>query len=391
MRILDCLSFSMLNIKSHMVRTAITIVMQTLLTVIIIAVMLSVITGYGNARNEITKYFELNGTKISYHAAESYENRLSKDEYDSVYAVIANSGFEYNLNAVKYWAVIDELGCHVEITISDIAYEGDGIYIAKGLYDYINSFQTTQIGDIINTNILLGNEEFRINARILGVMEDNSGNAIALNYSQAYNIGIPVLYGMYYDINPSKIEYADLALRVSTMEKELNKIATHANNNYSIQIRTDIAKINLGFGILLPVALIICSVLLIVMLGGVINSLLLTSSENEKFFGLCIAQGLHSRILYAIIIIESVFTTVLSAIVSAIICLGLKGVIDAVSSRLWGAFLGESLSVASSATFPIWLPFALLAVSLAMCAIAALPTIKKMRNADVVKMLKGDR
>ena len=390
MRFKDCISFSIFNIKSHIARTIITIIIQIILTAIIFAVLWSVFAGYDSAKQDIVKDVNENGINFSYQTNAVSSNVISESEFYYIDDTIKQTKFDYSIKETKYSAIVEEFEIYVDIIISNLINNENGVFLTKGLFDYINQFQKYEVGDMISTNLLVGEAKYSTHFTIIGIFEDNMERGIYLSYQNSFNVGIPIISSIYYQLYSTETKFSVISKTILNMEKNLKKILT-TDNNFYISTLTSIKNLQIGIEILLPISILITSILLWILLGSIINSLFLTCLENERFFALCISQGLQKKSLYIIVMIEFVFTTIFSIIISSLISFGLKNTISGVSNKLWAIFYDGVISTTSSPAFPFLLPLIIFVLSLVFCAIFTIYVFKRRYSNSIVEMLKGER
>ncbi len=387
MKLLDSANISFFNMRSHLKRTCLTIFIEVILFIFTLIILFCAVIGSFHTKNTILNEFIHNGTQISYYATQN--SSISQEEYIGTKKVINDSNFDYKLKDTKYSAIIKELGINVDIVISEST-ALNNILISDGLFNYVTAFTDLEVGEEVSFALLIGDLEYELVGEIDAISND-SQRLIIMSYDFAFTNGIPVYSGLYYDILGEDISFSVLNKRLLNISKEFSCIENIESDNYSNPIyESYIIQYEFGLKIIIPIAIILCFILILLMLGSIINSLLFNIVEKERFFRICIVHGLTDKMVNLIVMIECFITSFIASLVSVVVLFILRKNVNSISISLWQNFISLDLNSISSTYFPIWLVGLLWLLVFCICEVFTVILVKRLKRNNLLGLVQGE-
>ncbi len=155
-------------------------------------------------------------------------------------------------------------------------------------------------------------------------------------------------------------------------------------NNFVDQMRL----VDVLSSIVIAVFALLAFLVLLLSVGSVANSVIISVDKNKKFFGMMKAVGLNARGLRGLVMSELLLIVTVGVLIGIALLYALfpvaNSIIVTLFDYLWSA---ELLPFAVSALIPVWLPLSTVAFFLLLTMLFARGSIRKIASQDVMVTL----
>lgn len=439
MKILDRYKISLHNIKNNKSRSILTTAIVYIISLLIIVILCIGISFANNTSEIIRKYYQTSEEPInvSYYnyGGEESTGKLDLDAYKSLVntldkyeSIIDYSRYKYNSNGnnnviiqehkfpiTKYIEIIEGENVSkkdsntnnvlVSSTYAQKYYEKNNDVLKPGtlieyefghhLYDY-----STGIGENISKKLELKvvgiykTIETEKNAYESNLISENNEVIIDANY--LINSVPKLAYTnleYYYNVSQTNFNEEELTNELDNFVTELNNVLPKNDPDYdsaNSNALMDLKMSKLTGTIIIAVAAFLCLVLILLSIGSLANTIMISVDKNKKFIGLLKALGLNEKDLKSTIKMESITTIVLGVIFSFFTVFLFKGLIGSLNELLLSSMFSSYLSnIDYNIVFslPIYVPIIVLVFFVFFTLLFARSSMSKIAKTDPMAVI----
>ncbi len=150
---------------------------------------------------------------------------------------------------------------------------------------------------------------------------------------------------------------------------------------------TAMQVIDILSGIVIAVFFLLALLVLLLSVGSVANSVVISIDKNKKFFGMMKAVGLDAKGIRALVCIELLLIVLAGVFAGMVLLFLLKPLAYQIISSLFGYLLGSFMTYTATVSVPLWLPAATVAFFLVLTLLFSLGSIRKIAAQDVMATL----
>lgn len=447
----DKLKFALHNINNSKSRSALTIIIVFVVSLLILVIGISCVSVAENANRLSIQYFDQEGSTYNIRSIDKQQGEsdkyvqpmITKDDYkliqelflnnkscDSMYSRVNNVGimivndyktmylnevygYDYNFNFINspYLNLI-------EGNIWSSADVGSNkIYINKSVNDeYLRNFGVSlKIGDTIQTKSNIYDSEnqdstsVNYNFQIAGIFTievpensnqwyDNPSVIVDMNYIYNDMAKSFYPYNVTASYSPPDVPYSFTKIKnnIKSTVDELNtvlptvldedgKMINRASNSLleELSYTMIISLVIVGVGILLGFIVLLLSI------GSVANTIMISIDKNRRFTGLMRAMGQKNKNVRSIVRLESMITICLGVLLSTILCYCFTPIFNSVLGGLFGSmfYLATEIGFVFKFVLPIYFPIGVAVIFILMAMLFSRTGIRKLEKMDVITVI----
>lgn len=302
-------------------------------------------------------------------------------------------GISY-LKSGKLWNREDEGVNKIWVSEAFIAKAASlGKYLDVGDYVVVSFVSWINKGEEYNE--IRNVERFKISGIFLNSALDK------LNYDDEIFIEIKTLYKIMGDnfnvnsftvISEPKFSYIfeDEYKKMSTIVKNVNEqVEPNSYNNkeyerFECNLVENLKMVRIIGGVMIGASIFVCFIILIISIGSVANSVIISVDKNKKFLGVMMAVGLKNGGVKKIVEYEALMIIILATgLAYGVLCLlqvYFKPIIDFLMTL--PGFTDSTIIV-----MPIYIPIATVLAFIAMALLFARKSLNKIINMDVISVI----
>lgn len=439
MKLLDRYKIALHNIKNNKSRSILTTAIVYIISLLITVILCIGISFANNTSEIIRTYYQTSKEpiEVSYYnyGGEESTGKLDKDVYqnlaktlDKYQSVIDYSKYEYNSSGNNNVVVQEHkfpITKHIEIiegknvskndsntndvlvssTYAQKYYEKNNEVLKPGTlieyevdhYVYDNSVGTSEtILKKLELNVIgiYKIVEVEKNSYESNLVSENTEVIIDANY--LIN-NVPKLsytnIEYYYNVSQTNFNEEEITKELDGFVKELNNILPKNNPDYdsaNSNALMDLKMSRLTGAIIIAAAAFLCFVLILLSIGSLANTIMISVDKNKKFIGLLKALGLNEKDLKSTIKMESITTIVLGVILSFATVFLFKGIIGSLNELLLSSMFSSYLSsIEYSIVFslPIYIPIIVFVFFVFFTLLFARSSMSKIAKTDPMAVI----
>ena len=439
MKSFDRYKISLHNIKNNKSRSILTTIIVYIISLLIMVILCIGISFSSNTQNIIRKYYQESGEAIyvtynNYGYGDGPVKLLDVNAYSNLPSILEEyedliQYSKYDYNSMGNSIVVQEhkfpISGNIEIlegrnvnpldsntnkvlVSADYAqkyYDSTGDLLKPG--DSFNySFEFYTIGENYNSKNNVKNLTFEV-AGIFEVKEDEDkksyeqslvSSSAPIIADAAYLINnVPSLYytslDYYHNVTKTNFNSSELTDKLDGLVNALSD--TLPNNdprwkNVSCYALDDLKMSSLIGTIIIGFASFLCLVLILLSIGSLANTIMISVDKNKKFIGLLKALGLNEKDLKSTIKLESITTIVLGVLLSFGTVFLFKGIVGDLNELLLSSMFATYLnSIEYSIIFslPIYVPIIVLIFFIFFTLLFARGSMSKIAKTDPMAVI----
>ena len=436
MKLLDRYKISLHNIKNNKSRSILTTAIVYVISLLIMVILCIGISFSSNTSNIIKTYYQtsdeaidINYYNYGYEGGDVLDNSVYQnlspilDEYEEI---ILYSKYEnnYNSNGVFIQEHKFPLVEHIEIMEGsnvNKAHSNTNKILVSSTYAqkyYRDNNKLLKPGDTIKYSFGYGvrtDEGYTTNVykdldlEVMGIykvkeLEKKSYDSNVISGSDDLIIdasylmsNVPHLYftnvNYYYNVSNSNFNDKELTNDLDNFVSELkNVLPSERPDSDSIYCNAlaDLKMSGLIGTIIIAIAAFLCLVLILLSIGSLANTIMISVDKNKKFIGLLKALGLNEKDLKSTIKMESITTIVLGVILSFLTIFLFKGMIGGLNEMLLNSMFSSYLSRIEYSiifTLPIYIPVIVLIFFVFFTLLFARGSMSKIAKTDPMAVI----
>ena len=434
MKLFDRYKISLHNIKNNKSRSILTTIIVYVISLLIIAILSIAISFSNNMKSVIKQYYEYNDEPITieyYHYSESGQTALNKDIYQNLSLVLEKnqtiiSYLKYN-NSTEY-LISDHrfpINDYYEIiegrNVSSLDYNTNRVLISANYANeyYINTGNKLNIGDsleytisydiIEDNNSYYTNKSLTLDVEVVGIyrikeVEKSSYyNNNVITKSNDIIIDVGYIFSSYpefqinnatyyYNTTDTNFNSDELKNKLDVLVSELNEILPQNKYGDSVNSNalTDLKMSDLVGTIIIGLAAFLCLVLILLSIGSLANTIMISVDKNKKFIGLLKALGLNEKDLKSTIKMESITTIILGILLSFITLLIFNGLLANLNDLLINLMLSNyvnEINYIAVYNLPIYIPIIVFIFFVAFTLLFARSSMSKIAKTDPMAVI----
>lgn len=433
MKLLDKYKLSLHNIKNNKSRSILTTVIVYIISLLIMIILCVGISFSINTSNIIKTYYQTSNepVKIQYYNYGSEGNVLDSNVYLSLSSVL-----EKNKEMISYTSYSENSGYSNDLYIQEHKFPvTESIEIIEGRNVNGKDSKTNRVVVSANyaqeyynkTNNLLKpgsileyvyenyiyNEDGSgylyskaLNLEVVGIYKHVETNKEKVTYSRKGDIIIDAGYlinnvdDLYYSVveyfyNMPKSNFNDkeITQKLGTLVSELKDVLPDGSRDYDSVNCMALEELNMTktIGIvIIAFAAFLCLVLILLSIGSLANTIMISVDKNKKFIGLLKALGLNEKDLKSTIKMESVTTISIGIALSFITIFLFKGLIASLNELLLGSMFSSYLSEIEYTillSLPIYIPIIVLVFFVFFTLLFARGSMSKIAKTDPMAVI----
>ena len=438
MKLFDRYKISLHNIKNNKSRSILTTIIVYIISLLIMVILCVGLSFSSNTENIIKTYYQsakepVNVEYSNYGWNESSEGVLNNEVYQNIIPILEKNeeiiGYsKYDIDSYESMVVVQEhkfpLSEHIEIiegksankmhsntnkvlvstTYAQNYYKTNKEVLKPGdVFNYIfkydvrkennsseqvsKSLQLEVLGiykpiDVekksYEANLVPNNSEIIVDAHYL------MGNVPKLMYTSA---------SYYYNVSQTNFNSDELKNKLDSFVEDLKMVLPKESPNYD-SVRSN-ALADLSMSDIMSIAIIgvaafLCLVLILLSIGSLANTIMISVDKNKKFIGLLKALGLNEKDLKSTIKMESITTIVLGVLLAFATVFLFRGVIGGLNEILLTSMFSNYLSVIDYNivfSLPIYIPFIVLIFFVFFTLLFARGSMTKIAKTDPMAVI----
>lgn len=422
MKFFDRYRLSLHNINNNRSRSILTTIIVYVISLLLTAI-IAIGISFSSNLTEIMKAYYSNSNTAVYTAYNNYsnENILGSDKYDDVFDVVMEheDAITHTMHRTSVQGDITFQDHRFPITkqiellegrlptasdentnkvlvsanYANLYYLNNNIVLKPGskfeysvyYYDYDHGGNYVVELEVIGIFMLSDSKD--------NILESNTEVIADLQYILSTNDDIHVeqLY-YYYDV--SKIEFSinELRNRMISFEKDLKNVVGERENTFYVfgDAASELQSMQLFSIIVIALAFIFTLVLILLSIGSLANTIMISVDKNKKFIGLLKALGLNEKDLKSVIKMESITTICLGVILAFLTLVLASPILGGLNELLIDAMFSSYIhETGYQITFaiPIYVPVIIMIFFIAFTLIFARGSMAKIAKTDPMAVI----
>jgi len=438
MKLLDRYKISLHNIKNNKSRSILTTAIVYIISLLIIVILCIGLSFSSNTSNIIKTYYQTSDEAINisynnygYEGADVLDNNVYQnlipilEEHKSL---ISYSKYTYNSYGDSAFVQNHNFSAneHIEIIEGSNVNENDVntnkvLVSAQYAQNYYNSTNTIlKIGDTIDytfeytstnkdqngygimTSKTLSLEVFGI-YKLKEVEKKayqsnliSESNMVIVDAEYLMN-NLPNIYftnvNYYYNVSKSNFNDKELKNNLDSLVTKLTNVLPQEYEDYNsiyCNALQDLKMSSLTGTIIIAFAAFLCLVLILLSIGSLANTIMISVDKNKKFIGLLKALGLNEKDLKSTIKMESITTIILGVFLSFFTVFLFRSAIGGLNELLLSSMFSNYLSVIEYTivfSLPIYIPFIVLIFFVFFTLLFARSSMSKIAKTDPMAVI----
>lgn len=435
MKFIDKYKLSLHNISNNKSRSVLTTIIVYIISLLMTFILTIAISFSSNINKIIEKYYQESGEEVSvnYNYYESDENsqntqKLNKDNINRIIEtakrnekVISYSGFATNASSQDEmfvqshdYPINDRIeiieGSNVNETHSNT---NKALVSAEYALEYYNQYnKKLNVGDTFDTKIGFYSEfpfETTITLEVVGIYkiieneEDEysyimsnglNGFVMDIEYLLSINPNIFIQsFSYYYDVTNTNFNRDELTDLLKTFKTEIEEAAFCKDLKYNMiycNALSDLTSSKIISIVFIALALFLSLILILLSIGSLANTIMISVDKNKKFIGLLKALGLNEKDLKGVIKMESITTIVLGVILSFLTLYAFKGVITSLNDLLINSMFSSYINAVDYQivfSMPIYIPVIVVTFFITFTLLFARGSMTKIAKTDPMAVI----
>lgn len=438
MKFFDRYKISLHNIKNNKSRSILTTIIVYIISLLIMVILCVGLSFSSNTENIIRKYYQsatepVNVRYNNYGWSEDSEGVLDKEVYLNIVPlleenkeIIEYSKYNYSMNDGN--TIIQEhkfpITNGIEVTEGtnvNKEHSNTNKVLVSSIYAqkyYEENNDVLKPGDTFNytfnysvrkDNHTQENASKRLSLEVVGIYkikEVDKKTSDSNLVSNSSNIIIDANYLMnkvdnliftevnyYYNVTQTNFNSDELVDKLDSFVDSLKSILPRESKSYDSVYSSALSDLKmskiLGTAII-AVAVFLCLVLILLSIGSLANTIMISVDKNKKFIGLLKALGLNEKDLKSTIKMESITTIVLGVLLAFGTVFLFKGIIGGLNELLLTSIFANYLnSIEYSIIFslPIYIPVIVLIFFIFFTLLFARGSMSKIAKTDPMAVI----
>lgn len=438
MKLFDRYKISLHNIKNNKSRSILTTIIVYIISLLIMVILCVGLSFSSNTENIIKEYYQSSTEPVdvqynNYGWSEDSEGVLNKEVYQELIPILEENediiGYsKYDYDSYDSNVVVQEhkfpITSHIEIiegsNVNKIHSNTNKILVSS-LYAqnyYETNREVLKPGDVINYtfqyNVRKDNNHTEsasknLSLEVVGIYKivdvekksyesnlvpENSDIIVDANYLMG-NVD-DLMYtnvSYYYNVSQTNFNSDELKSELDSFVKALKRVLPRESKKWD-SVRSnalDDLKMSKIMGIaIIGVAAFLCLVLILLSIGSLANTIMISVDKNKKFIGLLKALGLNEKDLKSTIKMESITTIVLGVLLAFGTVFLFKGVIGGLNELLLTSMFSNYLNVIDYSivfALPIYIPIIVLVFFIFFTLLFARGSMSKIAKTDPMAVI----
>lgn len=422
MKFFDRYRLSLHNINNNRSRSILTTIIVYVISLLLTAI-IAIGISFSSNLTEIMKAYYSNSNTAVYTAYNNYsnENILGSDKYDDVFDVVMEheDAITHTMHRTSVQGDITFQDHRFPITkqiellegrlptasdentnkvlvsanYANLYYLNNNIVLKPGskfeysvyYYDYDHGCNYVVELEVIGIFMLSDSKD--------NILESNTEVIADLQYILSTNDDIHVeqLY-YYYDVSKIEFSISELRNRMISFEKDLKNVVGERENTFYVfgDAASELQSMQLFSIIVIALAFIFTLVLILLSIGSLANTIMISVDKNKKFIGLLKALGLNEKDLKSVIKMESITTICLGVILAFLTLVLASPILGGLNELLIDAMFSSYIhETGYQITFaiPIYVPVIIMIFFIAFTLIFARGSMAKIAKTDPMAVI----
>lgn len=438
MKLFDRYKISLHNIKNNKSRSILTTTIVYIISLLIMVILCVGLSFASNTENIIKEYYQSDSEPVkveynNYGWNEDSEGVLNKEVYQNIVPVLEENeeiiGYsKYDTDYYDSTVVIQEhrfpIVEHIEITEGINAnkehsntnkvlvssayaqkyYETNNEVLKPGdkfnyVYQYNvrkNNNSSEQVSKTLKLEVLGIYKNIDVEKKTYesNMVPNNSEVIIDAHY--LINNAEGLIYtsaSYYYNVSQTNFNSSELTSKLDSFVSSLNSILPKASSHYDSVNSNALNDLNMSKIMsiaIIGVAAFLCLVLILLSIGSLANTIMISVDKNKKFIGLLKALGLNEKDLKSTIKMESITTIVLGVLLSfgtVFLCKGIVGGLnELLLTSMFSNYLNE-IEYTIIFSLPIYVPIIVLVFFVFFTLLFARGSMSKIAKTDPMAVI----
>lgn len=434
MKLLDRYKISLHNIKNNKSRSILTTVIVYIISLLIMAILCIAISFSSNMTSVIKEYYEKADEPISINYnlyGKSPDGKIfDKSIYDSVSNIVSNHSeivsyarysnsygdndiiIDYRFGLNEFYEIIE--GSNVtgqDVNKNNVlvsASFANDYYIANGVkLNPGDTIQYTFTYEIPEEEYRTFSKNKELELKVKGIfkskdVEQESYQPI-LSANSKIIMDIGYLFNEIQDMNVNSASYYynttktnfnddELKDKLDSFVTELKSTLPKSEYGSSVYCNAleDLKMSSIIGLVIIGLATFLCLVLILLSIGSLANTIMISVDKNKKFIGLLKALGLNEKDLKSTIKLESITTIVLGIVLSFLTIILLSNVLTDLNALIINSLFAnyvKSVNYQAVFAFPIYVPIIVFVFFVVFTLLFARGSMSKIAKTDPMAVI----
>lgn len=439
MKFIDQFKIALHNVINSKSRSILTIIIVFIISALIMVLLLLSINFATNANRLMKEYFNQTGSNAYVYSAydenNPYDYGFTNEEIDSFNEVV--SKYTYLCDSISYGSLhlnnndadssYSYVSCDTMLTNYEVPYGFEDIEILEGRFWNTSDAGTNRalvsrefllscsdndlfysIGDKMKCSYeyyyksnsgdnTWGSKKYSTEFEIIGVFdsEDSYTDMICdVDYAvKTFKDSCTVSYiEMTYKPPKDNYDFDEVYSEMEAFMSEINQaLELSGDNEATASIISSLTLIRIISIAIIALAAILSLVILLLSVGSIANTIIISVDKNKKSLGLMKALGLNHKNVNKLVKIEALITIVLGIILSTVFLLVMKGTLENILTSMMNSIFAYELyeleSFAFTFSIPVYIPIITIVVFILMALLFSRGSLRNLAKMDVISII----